>query len=109
MSIYLLKDHLVLSIELIEHNYPLSAPRANVRNVSVINSLLKPISIIISVDKIKLSCDTFLLLNSPVSFETYPLCSLIHCFWQKRVAFIFSCSSKKKITIKAHFSNQIKE
>ena len=75
MSIYLLKDHLVLSIELIKHNYPLLAPRANVRNVSVINSLLKPISIIISVDKIKLSCDTFLRLNSPVSFETYPLCS----------------------------------
>ena len=44
MSIYLLKDHLVLSTELIKHNYPLSAPKANVRNVSFRNSLLKPIS-----------------------------------------------------------------
>ena len=60
MSIYLLKDHLVLSTELIKYNYPLSAPKAHVRNVSFRNSLLKPISIIVSVDKIKLSCDAFL-------------------------------------------------
>ena len=39
-SAYLLKDHLVLSTDLIKHDYPLSAIRANARNVSFMNSVL---------------------------------------------------------------------
>ena len=45
--------------------------------------------------------------SSPVSFETNPFCSFIHCFWRIQLAFIISCSSWKKITIKVQFANQI--
>ena len=45
--------------------------------------------------------------SSPVSFETNPFCSFIHCFWHIQLAFIISCSSWKKITIKVQFANQI--